>query len=78
MRPFLARHPGIAPAGPERAAFLWAAGIVGAYSFTLGRERYQVKGHTGMFWFSRTLALPGEKRYWQVPKFTLGCASAAS
>ena len=46
-RPFLARHPGTAPAGRERAAFLWAAGIVGAYSFTLGRERFQVSRHTG-------------------------------
>ena len=46
-RPFLARHPGIAPAGRERAAFLWAVGIVGAYSFTLGRECYQVSRHAG-------------------------------
>ncbi len=41
-QPFLLSHPGVAPAGVERATFLWAAAVVGAYSFTLGDERYQV------------------------------------
>lgn len=41
-QPFLLSHPDVAPAGVERATFYWAAAIVGAYSFTLGDERYQV------------------------------------
>ncbi|KAK9840616.1 hypothetical protein WJX81_004608 [Elliptochloris bilobata] len=40
-RPFLEHHRTVAPAGREHAEFLWAAGVVGAYSFTLGRKRFQ-------------------------------------
>ena len=71
-RPFLARHPGVAPAGQERAAFLWAAGIVGAYSFTLGCERYQVGRRSDRSLVFRVQAPPVEA-YTHTDVFTLAC-----
>ncbi len=42
-QPFLREHPGALPARGARRAFAWAAGVVGAYSFTLGRARFQAR-----------------------------------
>jgi hypothetical protein len=66
-QPFLRAHPGALPAAGARRAFAWAAGVVGAYSFTLGRARFQARGGPAGRAPARhacVLLMPRHRRVW--------------